>query len=119
AHEALAVTEAVRFRYGSGMAQRALGRITREEGDREAAELWLREALDSFRSIRAPFEVGRTRLELARVAGAGSQAAATELGEARRIFAELRLPTYVERSDRLAMELATPLLERSGGPNTR
>ncbi len=119
AHEALAVTEAVRFRYGSGMAQRALGRVTREDGDREAAEIWLREALDSFRSIRAPFEVGRTRLELARLAGAGSQAAATELGEARRIFAELRLPAYVERADRLAVELATPSLERSGGPNTK
>jgi class 3 adenylate cyclase/tetratricopeptide (TPR) repeat protein len=119
AHEALAVTEVVRFRYGSGMAQRALGRVARAEGDREAAEMWLREALDSFRSIRAPFEVGRTRLELARLAGAGSQAAAAELGEARRTFAELRLPGYVERADRLAAELATPSLERSGGPNTR
>ena len=34
AREALAVTEAVRFRYGSGIAQRALGRVARAAGDR-------------------------------------------------------------------------------------
>ena len=103
AYEAVAVTEGVRFRYGSGMAQRALGRIAREEGNPEEAETWLLEALESFRSIQARFEVGRTLLELAR------------LGEARRIFAELRLPGYVDRVDRLA----GAALERSGGPNTR
>jgi class 3 adenylate cyclase/tetratricopeptide (TPR) repeat protein len=119
AREALAVTEAVRFQYGSGMAQRALGKIARKGGDREAAETWLHEALDSFRAIQAPFEVGRTRLELARLAGAGSEAAAVELGEARRIFARLRLPGYVEKVERLVADLAVPSLERSGGPNIR
>jgi class 3 adenylate cyclase/tetratricopeptide (TPR) repeat protein len=119
AHEALAVTEGVRFQYGSGMAQRALGRIARAEGASEEAETWLREALESFRSIQAPFEVGRTRLELARLAGAGAEVAAIELGEARRIFTELRLPAYVEKAERLAGELAAPSLERSGGPNAR
>jgi class 3 adenylate cyclase/tetratricopeptide (TPR) repeat protein len=113
AYEALAVTEGVRFRYGSGMAQRALGRIAREDGNPEEAETWLQEALESFRSIQARFEVGRTRLEMAR---AGSEEAVVHLGEARRIFTELRLPGYVERVDRLA-EAAS--LERSGGPNTR
>ncbi|MFL6261286.1 MAG: adenylate/guanylate cyclase domain-containing protein [Thermoanaerobaculia bacterium] len=120
AHEALAVTEGVRFQYGSGIAQRALGRIAQAEGNAEAAAAWLHEALESFRSIQAPFEAGRTRLDLARLAGARSAAAAAELGEARRIFTGLRLPGYVERAERLAAELAVaPALERSGTPKTR
>jgi class 3 adenylate cyclase/tetratricopeptide (TPR) repeat protein len=120
AHEALAVTEGVRFRYGSGMAQRALGRIAQAEGNPEAASIWLREALESFLSIQAPFEAGRTRLDLARLAGAGSAEAGAELGEARRIFTGLRLPAYVEKAERLAAELAVaPSLERSGTPKVR
>jgi class 3 adenylate cyclase/tetratricopeptide (TPR) repeat protein len=120
AHEALAVTEGVRFRYGSGMAQRALGRIAQAEGSSEEAAIWLQEALESFRSIQAPFEVGRTRLDLARAAGAGSAQAATELGEGLRIFSRLGLPAYVEKAERLAAELAVaPALERSGTPKTR
>ena len=120
AHEALAVTEGVRFQYGSGIAQRALGRIAQAEGNAEAAGAWLHEALESFRSIQAPFEAGRTRLDLAQLAGSGSAAAAMELGEARRIFSELRLPAYVERAERLAAELAVaPSPERSGAPKMR
>jgi len=120
AHEALAVTEGVRFQYGSGIAQRALGRIAQEEGNAEAAAAWLHEALESFRSIQAPFEAARTRLDLARLAGRGSAAAAMELGEARRIFTGLRLPGYVEKAERLAAELAvTPSPERSGAPKMR
>jgi len=117
--EALAVTEEVRFCYGSGMAQRAMGRIARAAGDREGAERWLREALESFLTLEAAFEAARTRLDLAVAAGAGSEAAA-QLGEARRLFAELGLPTYVEKAERLAGELAAPAApERSAGPNVR
>lgn len=120
AHEALAVTEGVRFRYGSGIAQRTLGRIALAEGGSEEAAAWLQEALESFQSIQAPFEAGRTRLDLARLAGAGSAGAAAELGEARRIFTDLRLPRYVENAERLAVELAVaPSLERSGMPKIR
>lgn len=120
AHEALAVTEGVRFRYGSGIAQRALGHLAQADGKPEEAAIWLQEALESFRSIQALFEAGRTRLDLARLAGAGSAAAAVELGEARRTFTALRLPGYIEKAERLAAELAVaPSLERSGGPKTR
>jgi hypothetical protein len=64
--------------------------------------------------------MGRTRLELALVGGPGSEEAARQLGEARRIFTELRLPGYVEKAERLARELAVAhSLERSGGPNVR
>jgi class 3 adenylate cyclase/tetratricopeptide (TPR) repeat protein len=120
AEEALAVTEGVRFRYGSGMAQRALGKIARATGDPLQAKKQLDEALESFNAIGAPFEVGRTRLDLALAAGAGSGEAAWQLGEARRLFAELELPHYVEKTDSLAAELAgTASLERSSGPNAR
>ena len=108
AREALAATEAVQFHYGSGMAQRTLGRIARATGDREAAATWLRKALETFRALEAPFEIARTRLDLTLLAGAGSDEAAGELGEARRLFAALKLPVYVERAERLAAELATP-----------
>ena len=120
ADEALAVTEGVHFRYGSGMAQRALARIAQAEEDAEGAETWHRAALESFQSIQALFEAGRTRLDLARVAGPGSEKAARHLGEARRIFSGLRLPGYVEKAERLATELAVaPSLDRSGGPSIK
>ncbi len=112
AREALAVTEAVRFRYGSGMAQRVLGRVTEAAGDREGAAASLRDALESFRAIQAPFEVGRTHLDLAFLAHEAGDAEATagELGEAHRLFAELRVPHYVARAESLAGELAVQLV---------
>jgi class 3 adenylate cyclase/tetratricopeptide (TPR) repeat protein len=118
AREALTTTESVGFRYGSGMAQRALGRIARAAGDHEGAETWLEQALESFRVIQAPFEVGRTRLELALLAGAGSVEAGRQLQEARKLFGELRVPLYVEKSDSLAAELVASGAEPSG-PNVR
>jgi tetratricopeptide (TPR) repeat protein len=118
AGEALTTTEGIGFRYGSGLAQRALGRIARAAGDHEGAETWLEQALESFRVIQAPFEVGRTRLELALLAGAGSAEAGRQLEEARRLFGELRVPLYVEKSDSLAAELAASAAE-SSGPNVR
>jgi tetratricopeptide (TPR) repeat protein len=118
--DALALTEEVKFRYGSGMAQRALGHVARKSGDRIEAERWSREALESFLAIEAPFEVARTRLDLALLAGAGSAEAAAQLGEARRIFAELGVPRYVDEAERLAGELAAPAApERSSGPNIK
>ena len=120
AREALAITEKVGFRYGSGMAHRALGRIARKAGPASEAEVWFREALESFRSIQALFEVARTRLDLALLAGADSEAAALQLGEARRLFAELGLPRYVDEAERLAGEMAAPAApEWSSVPNIR
>ncbi|MEA2602772.1 MAG: hypothetical protein QOF89_3764 [Acidobacteriota bacterium] len=113
AQEALSASESSNFPYGVGLAQRALGRIARKGSEREAAESWLRKALESFLSIQAPFEVARTRLDLALLAGAGSEEAASQLGEARRLFAELRLPRYVEKAERLAGELAPAREETS------
>ncbi len=120
AEEALVITEGVHFKYGSGLAQRALGRIARAIGDPMQAKRELDQGLESFHAIGASFEAGRTRLDLALVAGPGSEEAAWQLGEARRLFAELQLPTYVERTERLAAELAGAVsLPRSNGPKTR
>jgi class 3 adenylate cyclase/tetratricopeptide (TPR) repeat protein len=109
--EALGTTEASRFRYGTGLAQRTLGRIAAETGDMREAEEWFREALESFSSIQAPFEVGRTFLDLALLARQEGNPDKTAqcLGEAYRLFTELRVPKYVEKTERLAGELALPL----------
>jgi len=120
AREALAVTEEVRFRYGSGMVQRALGRIAREAGDPAEADGWFHQALESFQAIQAPFEVARTQIDVARLAGAGSAEAARQLGEARRTFADLGVPHYVREAERLAEEMAAPVLpEGASGPSIR
>jgi hypothetical protein len=120
AREALAVTEAVRFPYGVGIAQRALGRVAAAAGDGVGAERWLRASLASFTAIGAPFEAARTRLDLGLACGAGSSEAALQLGEARRTFTELRLPLYVERVEAQARELAPPPAPaRSNEPNVR
>jgi hypothetical protein len=132
AGEALAVTEAVGFQYGVGLAQRALGRIHRAAGELTEGGVRLRESLESFRSIQAAFEEGRTHLDLALLAhdGGDDVESARHLGEAYRRFKELRVPKYVERAERLAGELAVPLAPpplqaasavpgRSNGPNAR
>lgn len=105
--QALAVTESSNFRYGSGLAQRALGRVALAVGEHPEAEIRLGEALDSFRAIQAPFEVGRTLLDLALVIHSGE--AARHLGEAYRLFTELGVPRYAERAERLADDLAVSL----------
>ncbi len=111
AAEALAVTEEVRFRYGTGWAQRSLGRIALAEGELESSEAWLRRALQTFVEIRSPYEQARTMLDLAvAVCRLGrAEEAAGHLGEARRRFRELGVPRYVARSEQLAAELALPL----------
>lgn len=108
--EALAITEGVRFRYGSGWVLRTLGRIAREEGELEPSEAWLRRALQTFAEIRSPYEQARTMLDLAVVVcrRGSPEEAARQLGEARRRFLELEVPGYVVRTDQLASELALP-----------
>jgi len=120
AGEALTVTEGVRFRYGSGMAQRALARIALATGSPAEADGWLRRALESFHAIQAPFEVARTQLDLALLPGAGAAEAARQLGEVRRTFADLGVPHYVREAERLAEEMAAPASpDGLSGPNIR
>jgi class 3 adenylate cyclase/tetratricopeptide (TPR) repeat protein len=109
--QALSATETSKFRYGTGLAQRALGRIAARAAEKDQAEDWFRQALESFRSIQAPFEVSRTLLDLALLAHTGGDPGETarRLGEAHHLFSELRVPKYLERTERFAQDLALPL----------
>ncbi|HEX9944664.1 MAG TPA: adenylate/guanylate cyclase domain-containing protein [Thermoanaerobaculia bacterium] len=111
ARRALAVTAEVRFGYGMGLAGRALGRVKRAQGDLAQARHRLEGALEEFLSLQVPFEVARTRLDLAELAHAEGNPieAAGFLTEARRTFEELKVPAYVERASKLARELGLPL----------
>jgi tetratricopeptide (TPR) repeat protein len=111
AEQALAITREAEFGYGSGLAQRALGRIARESGDLPAAEAHLQEALATFTALEVPFEIGRTQVELGELAHLRGEpeAAARALGLAHRHFTELQLPRHLERVARRSSELALPL----------
>jgi class 3 adenylate cyclase/tetratricopeptide (TPR) repeat protein len=75
AHEALAVTEGVRFQYGSGIAQRALGRIAQADGNAEAAAaaMEIGEARRIFSGLRLPAYVERAERLAAELAAAPSR----------------------------------------------
>jgi tetratricopeptide (TPR) repeat protein len=115
AEQAIAVTLEARFWYGLGLAQRGLGMICRVQGRFDEARTHLREALEGFRSHRVPFEVARTRLEMALLAHAEGDAleAGTQLREAYRAFHELGAQRYVERAEQVARELSLSLARAS------
>jgi DNA-binding SARP family transcriptional activator/KaiC/GvpD/RAD55 family RecA-like ATPase len=91
ATESLALNREVMHPWGIGYAQRLLGQIARMEGRRDDAESYLMDALATFTAIPCPYEAGRTRLELAELARArGDEAAsACHAADAHRVFAEL------------------------------
>lgn len=102
--QAVSVTEEVRFGYGSGLAQRSVGRVLTRLGSYAEAAERLHKALGIFRSLQVPFEAGRTRMELAllaRAAGREDESAAA-LAEAREVFAALGVPRYLEKVAKLA-----------------
>jgi class 3 adenylate cyclase/tetratricopeptide (TPR) repeat protein len=109
--QALEITEEAQFRYGVGLAQRALGRVARDRGDLPTAEARFQEALTTFTTLEVPFEVARTHLDRAELAHAQGAPAAALLAieEARHGFAELGFRRYQERVARLSADLALPL----------
>lgn len=115
AGQALEITRAAHFQYGAGLARQALGRIARTQRDHAGAGEHLREAIEDFTALEVPFEVARTRLDLALLAHDRGEAreAAEQIAEAHRAFVELRVPAYVERARRLAQELALDLVPAS------
>jgi DNA-binding SARP family transcriptional activator len=58
------ITRAAGYNYGLGWSQRVLGRIARASGDLSLARAHLEDAITTFRAMGAPFETGRTHLEL-------------------------------------------------------
>lgn len=59
------ITRQAGYAYGRGWSQRVLGRIALAEGDAAAARHALAQAIVTFDDMGAPFEAGRTRIELA------------------------------------------------------
>jgi ATP/maltotriose-dependent transcriptional regulator MalT len=107
AHRGLEISRGARYWFGVGYGQRVLARIARSADALDEAESELTEALETFQSIGAEFEVARVRLELADLAGhrGDRERARTRLEPARRTFERLRVPHYLDRADRLAREL--------------
>ncbi len=101
---AVATTQGVKFGYGIGLAQRAVGRIAAAAGDSDEAEARLEEALEGFLELQVPFEVARTRLDLAKLAHAGGRKheAVEQLRQARAVFLALKVPRYAEQAKALA-----------------
>jgi len=104
---AVETTREVKFVYGLRIAQRSAGRIAVAVDDHEEAEAQLGEALAGFLELQAPFEVARTRLDLAKLAQARGkkQEAFEQLRQARAVFLALRVPHYVEQANALAASM--------------
>jgi class 3 adenylate cyclase/tetratricopeptide (TPR) repeat protein/transcriptional regulator with XRE-family HTH domain len=93
----------VGFKWAVGLAQRALGNIARTGGDYDEAERRLGEALRTFEAIGSRFDVGRTHLALADLARAQGQAvsAAKHFEVAAQLFMQLRVQSYIARTEQL------------------
>ena len=111
ATQGLEITTQANHRHGMGAAQRALGRIARANGASTEAQRYLEAALETFASIPARFEMGRTLLDLAALSGAERHldSATAHLREAHELFRALGILTYVARSEALAGELGVLL----------
>jgi tetratricopeptide (TPR) repeat protein len=110
--EGLRITTETRYRLGIAWAHRVLGRIALAAGDPPGARTCFDEALRTQREIPARHEMGRTYLDLARLAhreGKGKDAHA-HLADALGLFLQLRVPRYVEQTHALAAELGVARL---------
>ncbi|MGH7319864.1 MAG: hypothetical protein ACRELA_09625, partial [Candidatus Rokuibacteriota bacterium] len=109
----------VRYLYGFGWAQHALGRVAQASGMPAEARAHFEAARDTFTLIQARFMVGRTRLSLAELAHAHGdrEAAATQLQAAHATFRLLRVPEYVARAERLARSIAVSLAAEDTRPH--
>lgn len=101
-----------RYVYGVGLAQRALGRIAHASGALAEAEISYIDALETFTTLSAQYELGRTHLDLATLAHTQGKLAvvATYLTTVRTLFETLQVPPYVERTVQLvrAFEVSGP-----------
>ena len=109
--EGLELATGAKFQYGTALSHRLLGRFAQAEGVFAEARGLLTAARETFSSIEAPHEVGRTELRLAELAHAQGDrdALRAHLAEAHALFTRLGLPRYVERTARLSGEWGAPL----------
>jgi class 3 adenylate cyclase/tetratricopeptide (TPR) repeat protein len=110
ARRGVAIASAARYWLAVGYAQRILGRIARDNGSHNEAAAHFEEALTTFTSIGAQFEIGRMRLELADLtAGRGDRAIALMHAEAAHAaLRDLDAPIHLSRAQRRAAELRQP-----------
>ncbi|MGH7326113.1 MAG: AAA family ATPase [Candidatus Rokuibacteriota bacterium] len=102
--QGLEITREVRYWLGVGWAQRALGRLAMAGAETADAQTHFGDALGTFGSVEARFEVGRTHLTLAELGTmtGSSSMAATHLRAAHQLFLDLGVPRYVARVERFA-----------------
>jgi tetratricopeptide (TPR) repeat protein len=109
--QGLACTQEAEYWIGIGIAQRSLGRVEQASGALTAAERHLLEALHTFTEHGFRPEAARTYLDLANVAQAQGNTAATaaHLQAAHSLFLTLQAPAYIARTEQLAREYGMPL----------
>ncbi len=104
AAHALGVCTDIGYSWGIGWSHQVLGRIAEAQGTPAESQEHLRNALQSFVSVNARFEMGRTHLFLASLdyCQGNREVAAFQLNEARSLFEVLRVPKYKKRAEELS-----------------
>jgi tetratricopeptide (TPR) repeat protein len=105
--QSLSIAQEADYRAGVAWAQRTLGRISQATASPAAAEHHFREALGTFDAMQARFEIGRTHLDLAELTHlqGNPEAATLHLTEAYKLFEELQVPKYTERTRQRVRDL--------------
>jgi class 3 adenylate cyclase/tetratricopeptide (TPR) repeat protein len=103
AQAGLDMTVALKYRYGTACAHRALARVAEARGELAAAEAHHCDALALFTAIEARYEQARTHLYLAELAATRGQpdVLRAELESVQRLGAGLPLARYADRLARL------------------
>ena len=103
----LAVCMALNFGMGIGWCHHLLGRVLQARGELSSTQLHLDNAVRTFRTIGAKFELGRTYLARAELSSAqgDDEGAGSYLTEAHHLFDILQLPKYVEQTEQLSHTL--------------
>ncbi|HEX9569320.1 MAG TPA: adenylate/guanylate cyclase domain-containing protein [Rhodospirillales bacterium] len=104
--KALDVSSDIQFLVGVGLSKHLLGRIASAEGKLPEAKRHLSKALRTFATLGARFEEGRIHLDLAVLAHSqgNPEAAENSLRQAHDLFTALRIPKYLEQTQRYGGE---------------
>jgi class 3 adenylate cyclase/tetratricopeptide (TPR) repeat protein len=115
AGEALNMSIDARYPFGSGAAQLTLARVAQAAGALSEAREHVDKALQICTTIGSRYWIARTHLDSTSVARAQNDlvAAASSLRAARAMFAAMRIPRYVERTEQLLRELGISFDERA------